>query len=182
MTCTNKYAHSINEYGTVWKRSAAAEEHDHEISMPILPRDTCVDPFISPLATREIEAYARKHAGHFRRQTTVDLTQGYTTTDAFGSDGDDTAHAALANYDYPHFFQAQGGFPSNGSVPETVDLVFIDFIASNIIEYLATEGTNYTEADVQVYIDENFSTNTYLPLFVQTSELFQQNKDNCTIY
>lgn len=63
-----------------------------------------------------------------------------------------------------------------------MDLIFIDFIASNIIEYLAAVGSNYSEADVLVYVDENFSTNTYLPLFVQTSELFQQNLDNCTTF
>lgn len=176
-------SHSINEFGTVWKRSSSTPD--------LLSRDACVDPFLSPLATRDIAAYAHQHAGHFRRQTTADvlLTQGYVTTDAFGSDGDDTAHAALPSYTYPHFFQALGGFPEaeeegggGDGVPETVDLIFIDFIASNIIEYLAAVGSNYSEADVLVYVDENFSTNTYLPLFVQMSELFQQNLDNCTIF
>lgn len=151
-----------------------------------LPRapEACLDPFLSPLATRDIEAYAHAHAGHARRQTTTDaLTEGYVTTDAFGTDGDDTAHEALPSYDYPHFFQAVGGFPEdNSTLPETVDLIFIDYIASSVLKYLASVGTNYSEADVTYYIDENFSTQTYLPLYAQTSELFQQNLDNCTIY
>lgn len=148
----------------------------------MLPRDACVDPFVSPLATRDIESYAREHAGHFRRQTTAELTEGYITTDAFGTDGDDTAHTAIPQFTYPHFFQALGSFPEDGSDPEAVDLIFIDFIAASILQHLASAGTNYTEADVQVYMNDKFTTKTYLPLFVQSSELFQQNLDNCTIF
>lgn len=144
-----------------------------------MTKDTCVDPFLSPLANIETRDYAHKHAGHTRRQTTVATTQGYTTTDAFGTDGDDTAHSAIAKYDYPHFFQALGGFPEDGSVPDTVDLIFIDYIQPDILDYL---GDAYTADDVSYYIDETFSTQTYLPLYVQSSEAFQQNVDNCTIY
>lgn len=152
--------------------------------MPIDPRDTCTDPFISPLASVETRDYAHKHAGHTRRQTT-DLTQGYVTTDAFGTDGDDTAHTAIPDYDYPHYFQAFGGFPaadsgnSSSGLPDVVDLIFIDYIQSDILDYL---GSGYSEDDVSYYINENFSTRSYLPLYVQSSELFQQNVDNCTIY
>lgn len=169
---TANYSHSINKNGDVWKRSSTE-------TAPLVTRDTCVDPFLSPLASREVADYAHKHAGHTRRQTTVATTQGYTTTDAFGTDGDDTAHSAIAKYDYPHFFQALGGFPEDGSVPDTVDLIFIDYIQPDILDYL---GDAYSADDVSYYIDESFSTRTYLPLYVQSSESFQQNVDNCTIY
>lgn len=106
-------------------------------------------------------------------------TQGYTTTDAFGADGDDTAHSAIPSYDYPHFFQSLGGFPSDGSTPDTVDLIFIDYIQPDILAYL---GSAYSADDVAYYIDETFSTRTYLPLYVQSSEAFQKDLDNCTIY
>lgn len=162
---------SINENGEVWKRSSLA-------SMPLPAGDSCVDPFVSPLANIEVRDYAHKHAGHARRQTT-DLTQGYVTTDDFGADGDDTAHTAIPEYDYPNFFQALGAFPGNGSVPDVVDLIFIDYIQSDILDYL---GDGYSEDDVSYYISENFSTRSYLPLYVQSSELFQQGLDNCTIY
>lgn len=155
----------------MYKRSTFA-------TMPLTAHDTCIDPFLSPLSTVEIRDYAHKHAGHTRRQTTQ-LTQGYVTTDDFGTDGDDTAHTAIPDYDYPNFFQALGGFPENGSLPDVVDLVFIDYIEADIIEYL---GSGYSEADISYYISENFSTRSYLPLFVQSSELFQQNLNNCTIY
>lgn len=152
------------------------------------PRDTCVDPFVAPLASREIASYARAHGGHTRRQTTttVTLTQGYVTTDAFGTDGDDTAREPLGDYDYPHFFQALGGFPADGSLPDVVDLIFTDYIQPSVLQYLATvtkpDGTAYGEADVAFYIDETFSTRMYLPLYVQTAPEFQANADNCTIY
>lgn len=64
-----------------------------------------------------------------------------------------------------------------------VDLIFIDYIATDLLEYFATlSDVSYSEADITYYINENFSTQTYLPLFVQQSPLFQQNLDNCTIY
>lgn len=144
--------------------------------MPVTFRDACVDPFApKPLDTGSVDL---AHA-HARRQATFDLTQGYLTTDAFGADGDDTAHTAVPDYDYPYFFQALGGFPANGSLPGVVDLIFIDYIESDILDYL---GGGYSEDDVSYYINENFSTRSYLPLYVQSSELFQQNLDNCTIY
>lgn len=169
----SNYARSINKNGDVWKRSSTE-------TTPLVTRDTCVDPFLSPLASREVADYAHKHAGHTRRQaTTVVTTQGYTTTDAFGTDGDDTAHSAIAKYDYPHFFQALGGFPEDGGVPDAVDLIFIDYIQPDILDYL---GDAYSAGDVSYYIDESFSTRTYLPLYVQSSEAFQKDLDNCTIY
>jgi hypothetical protein len=64
-------------------------------------------------------------------------------------------------------------------LPDVVDLIFIDYIQPDILAYL---GSAYSEADISYYIDETFSTRTYLPLYVQASEAFQQDKDNCTIY
>lgn len=164
---------SINKNGDVWKRTSAG------VTASLSPQDTCVDPFVSSLSNIETRDYAHQHAGHTRRQTTAVTTQGYTTTDAFGTDGDDTAHTAIPDYDYPHFFQALGGFPENGTLPDVVDLIFIDYIQPDILAYL---GDAYSEADISYYIDETFSTRTYLPLYVQASEAFQQDKDNCTIY
>ena len=166
-------SYSINKNGDVWKRSSTGN------SAPLPPQDTCIDPFVSPLADVEAREDAHQHAGHTRRQTTTVTTQGYTTTDAFGSDGDDTAHNAIAKYDYPHFFQALGGFPEDGGLPDVVDLIFIDYIQPDVLAYL---GDAYSAANVSYYIDETFSTRTYLPLYVQSSEVFQRDLDNCTIY
>lgn len=146
-----------------------------------MPRDTCVDPFTSPLAYRDVSS----GGAYARRQTTVDLTQGHTTTDDFGTDGDDTAHTAVETFTYPHFFQGLGGFPADGSAPDVVDLIFTEYIESDILGYFSFVGGDaaaYTSANISYYVDQNFSTQTYLPLFVQSSEMFQQNLDDCTIY
>lgn len=69
-----------------------------------------------------------------------------------------------------------------------MDLIFIDYIAVDILDYLATldsevlGGKTYSEADVEYYIDDTFSTQTYLPKYVSMAAEFQQNLDNCTIY
>lgn len=170
----------MNAHGTVYKRSTTTTTTTHTHAE--IPGDTCVDPFLAPLASRDIAAYAHTHGGHQRRQS-VELTPGHTTTDAFGTDGDDTAHTAIASYTYPHFFQGVGNFPANGSLPDVVDLIFVNYISPSVLQYLATvPNVSYSNADISYYINENFSTQTYLPLFVQQSPLFQQNLDNCTIY
>lgn len=168
----------INNYGTVWKRASSTAD----IS-PLSPEDKCVDPFLSPLSNVETMDYAHKHAGHTRRQTTAAVsTQGYTTTDAFGTDGDDTAHSAIPHYSYPHFFQSLAGFPEDGTLPDVVDLIFIDFIQPDILDYFQSVGAAYSEADISYYIDETFSTRTYLPLYVQSSPAFQTSQADCSIY
>ncbi|PWY64522.1 hypothetical protein BO70DRAFT_366958 [Aspergillus heteromorphus CBS 117.55] len=54
------------------------------------------------------------------------LFPGYTTTDDGGKDGDDTVHSPITYYSVPSCIQA---LASNSSgTPETVDLVYIDFI------------------------------------------------------
>jgi hypothetical protein len=115
-----KYSHgrnSLNADAAVSKRGVG--------SMQILPRssvlDSCIDPFLAPrseILTRD------GHAGHARRQ--IVETQGYTTTDDFGTDGDDTVHSTIPSYSYPDFFQGTAAFPSDGSDPDVVDLIFID--------------------------------------------------------
>ncbi|KAL4972444.1 Metallo-dependent phosphatase-like protein [Aspergillus desertorum] len=52
---------------------------------------------------------------------------GYTTADDLGADGDDTVHSKIDFYQVPNCI---GALISNGgsAVPETVDLVYIDFI------------------------------------------------------
>ncbi|RDW83989.1 uncharacterized protein DSM5745_04315 [Aspergillus mulundensis] len=56
-----------------------------------------------------------------------DTIPGYTTTDDLGTDGDDTIHSVIDFYDVPNCIGALA--PHAGSaVPETVDLVYIDFI------------------------------------------------------
>ena len=84
-----------------------------------------------------------------------DLLPGYTTTDDAGSDGDDTIHAPIKFYSVPNCLESRIGFPQTsreGSEPESVDLVYVDFIERYIVLALQFLGTDYSTADTGVYM------------------------------
>lgn len=80
------------------------------------------------------------------------LTEGYTTKDDIGNDGDDTVHMPINFYVVPNCVQAEVGFPTDGE-PETVDLVFLDFITPWVLMALKLLGGEYSQQDVQPYIE-----------------------------
>ena len=107
------------------------------------------------------------------------LTPGYTTHDDAGDDGDDTIHSPLSFYRVPNCIEARIGLsttlptpplpspsvlppllpkdeePSN---PETVDLVYLEFIQPWILLALRFLGTTYGEGDTEAYMEsENFT-------------------------
>ena len=100
-------------------------------------------------------------------------------TDDFGTDGDDTIHSKIADYPQPNDLQANASFPSDGSEPETVDLIFLDFIASYVIPALNSVGASYTTADVSYYLPKTFTTNSYLPAYAKIA--WQANVPNCPV-
>lgn len=118
---------------------------------------TCVDPTVG-LARRDGHDHGM---GAVRRQ--VQETSGYTTSDDFGTDGDDTEHVAIPSYTIPNYFGAEANFPESGT-PETVDVVFFDFIESYILSYL---GDAYDDSMVTYYISENFTAQDYLLPYVE---------------
>lgn len=100
--------------------------------------------------------------------------------DDFGTDGDDTPHSIIPNFPMPNDVQANASFPMDGSDPETVDLIFLDFIAKKyVIPALQSLGGNYTEADIEEYLPTNFTTNSYLPEFAKLA--WQKGVPNCTL-
>ncbi|ORY69519.1 Metallo-dependent phosphatase-like protein [Pseudomassariella vexata] len=142
-------------------------------------RDICVDPLTTGfmgLEVRDEDGHVHAHSEVTRRQV-VDLTPGYTTTDDFGTDGDDTAHSEIPYYEIPDFFQGEGGFGEDGCT-DVVDLVFVDFIESDVLAIL---GSGYSDSDVDYYVSANFTTQDYLAEFVKASDLFQAGLPNCTI-
>ena len=150
---------------------------------PLTARDTdvCLNP---PVIHPEHDLHSRSNSEHLsgviRRQDTG-LTPGYTTTDDFGSDGDDTPHSSIPYYDQPDDLQANASFPTDGSDPSTVDLIFLDFIASDVLDALSQIGANYTEADVSYYLPITFTTNSYLPIYAKTAPAWQKNVPNCPV-
>jgi 2',3'-cyclic-nucleotide 2'-phosphodiesterase (5'-nucleotidase family) len=104
------------------------------------------------------------------------LAPGYTTTDDFGTDGDDTVHSAIPFYSIPGNIQAQS---FTGPDPANVDVVFLDYIARDVLAALKQVGATYTTADVQQYLDPSFDTNTYIPAYAKVA--WQAGVPNCPI-
>ena len=129
----------------------------------------CVDPVVG-LARRDGHSHGM---GTVRRQ--VQETSGYTTSDDFGTDGDDTEHLAIPNYEIPNYFGVNANFPESGT-PETVDVVFFDFIESYILSYL---GSAYNANMVTYYISENFTSQDYLLPYVEKN--WATNLDSCPL-
>jgi hypothetical protein len=84
------------------------------------------------------------------------LTEGYTTRDDIGDDGDDTVHAPVNFYVVPNCIQAEVDLPEDGE-PETVDLVFLDFITPWVLMALKLVGGEYSDKDVQLYVEGSFT-------------------------
>lgn len=165
--------------GNFYKREASSDAHASEDlnarslgfnSMNTLGQaESCVDPEITYDALTK-----RSYPGGriVRRQSAP--TAGYTTTDDFGSTGDDTAHTAVPYYSIPNYFQANASFPANGSLPANVDLIYLDYFASNVVTYLNGLGANYSYTrDNQYYVDESFTTQDYLPAYAKIAPDWQ---------
>ncbi|KAI6100584.1 Metallo-dependent phosphatase-like protein [Pisolithus sp. B1] len=78
------------------------------------------------------------------------LTLGYVTTDSCPDAGDDTLHIAVPYYSSPNYI---GSATPNVTDDTPIDLVFIDFIASDVIEILNTlqNAKNYSDSDASLY-------------------------------
>lgn len=170
--------------GAYEKRSLAAPETQElstrDFDFTPLTGDDCVDASTyahkSSLRRRDQHQSMTRGLQSLQKRT---VTPGYVTKDDFGTDGDDTIHDAIPFYSQPNDFQANASFPTNGSLPATVDLIFLDFIASDVISALAQAGANYTEADVEQYLPPAFDTNAYLPAYAKIA--WQANVPNCPV-
>lgn len=164
------------------KRDLWASEMN--IVNPFNGDDGCVDPtkyrpssssHLPPYPHLENNRQTLRPRSITRRQSPTPLedTPGYTTTDDFGTDGDDTPHSRIPRFPLPNDVQANASFPTDGSDPETVDLVFIDFIASRFVlpavNSLGGRGmnSNYTMNDVSLYMPDDFTTQDYLPEYAR---------------
>ncbi|KAL8730216.1 MAG: hypothetical protein Q9166_004193 [cf. Caloplaca sp. 2 TL-2023] len=171
--------------GPFQKRSTDPESRDLEtrdfsFNTPLIPTDACTAP----------DDKAKRSRSHLRRRTVPltrnpiqrrapALTPGYVTTDDFGTNGDDTPHSAIPFFRQPNDVQANASFPTTG-LPETVDLVFLDFIGANyVIPALTRAGANYTKEDISYYVDKEFTTNSYLPAYAK--KYWQANVPNCPV-
>ncbi|KAF6804194.1 ser thr protein phosphatase [Colletotrichum musicola] len=139
--------------------------------------DSCIDP---PVTNDHFAKRSYVGGRVVRRQA---VTPGYTTTDDFGTDGDDTIHTEIPFYDYPNFFQANGSFPADGALSDEdkVDLIFLDYVAASVVAVLRSLGANYTSEDVSYYLPKTFTTNSYLPEYAKNSAAWQADMPNCPV-
>ncbi|KAH8724465.1 Metallo-dependent phosphatase-like protein [Phaeosphaeriaceae sp. PMI808] len=165
--------------GPFQKRKRALNTADFQLEQLVMDRDTCIDP---PL-THQYNGLTRrsKQSGRLIHRQSTNPTPGYTTIDDFGTDGDDTAHSKISNYPQPNDLQANASFPINGSMPKTVDLVFLDFITKYIVNALNAPdvGGNFSLNQVSYYMDKSFTTNSYLPAYAKLA--WQDNVPSCPV-
>lgn len=110
-------------------------------------------------AAQEDDARLELRGLHHANAPTDDdapLTGGYTTKDDLGTDGDDTVHEPLQFYKVPNCIQSEIALPEDGN-PETVDVVFIDFVQPWIIPALKFSGGDYSDDDVETYMEGTFT-------------------------
>ena len=90
-----------------------------------------------------------------------ELTPGYTTRDAAGSDGDDTIHSAIQFYKVPNIIESRLAFPASSEDaedPDTVDVVYNEFLQKYILLALKFLGTDYDDASTAPYIEDKSMT------------------------
>ncbi|KAI8939145.1 hypothetical protein NX059_004979 [Plenodomus lindquistii] len=165
--------------GPFQKKKRDLTTADFAFSPVLADRDSCIDPPLTHHFTG-MQRRSKQADRLIRRQSTAP-TPGYTTTDDFGTDGDDTIHSRIPNFPQPNDLQANASFPLNGSAPATVDLVFLDFIASYIVSALNQPdvGGAFSLSQVQYYMDKKFTTNSYLPAYAKIA--WQANVPNCPV-
>jgi 2',3'-cyclic-nucleotide 2'-phosphodiesterase (5'-nucleotidase family) len=80
---------------------------------------------------------------------------GYTTHDDAGSDGDDTAHQPIVFYNVPNCVASNIGFDASddGDKPETLDLVYNEFIQDWVLLALRYLGINYGEENTRTALE-----------------------------
>ena len=114
----------------------------------------------------ETDARVHVHESSLFRRAAPQLSPGYTTSDDFGTNGDDTPHSRIPDYSsqLPTYFQANASITA-GSPPSTVDLVFIDYITADVLDALKGFNVTRTESDSKFYVTPQFTTQDYLPIY-----------------
>ncbi|KAI6043485.1 Metallo-dependent phosphatase-like protein [Pisolithus marmoratus] len=97
-----------------------------------------------------LEEMSRRAGSGRRAEMAGNPTLGYVTADSCPGVGDDTLHTAVPYYSSPDYI---GSATPNVTDDTPIDLVFIDFIMSDIIDILNTlqSTKNYTDSDALLY-------------------------------
>ncbi|KAL2863108.1 Metallo-dependent phosphatase-like protein [Aspergillus lucknowensis] len=98
----------------------------------------------------------------------LEVVPGYTTIDDLGADGDDTLHSPVDFYQVPNCIDSLI-LGNESAAPETVDLVYVDFIEPYI-----TLAARYARLSVDVPRESDI----YMPSTSLTDLIVQWVKDN----
>lgn len=116
----------------------------------------------------------------FHQHFSTSLGSKWFVADDFGTDGDDTPHSPIPKYPQPNDVQANASFPTDGTLPKTVDFIFFDFLTTKyVLPVLQRLGANYTIDDVQDYLPRTFTSSDYLPAYAKLK--WQKNVPNCPV-
>lgn len=102
----------------------------------------------------------------FHMASETKLSKGYVTYDDFGNDGDDTMHKPVINYPITNVVES---IQFKDQEQSDVDLVFYDFLTSNIVEALEYLTKKDFSADVQHY--SGVYLNELLSEFIKTNDV-----------
>jgi hypothetical protein len=123
------------------------EEHTEAIVTPA-PTPVAADAADAPLPTCTFDLDKGEYI--CPKVPGTELFPGYTTKDDAGSDGDDTVHSEIQFYSVPNCIQAAIGFSDDDDhAPETVDLIYNEFIQKWILLALEYTGQKYTSDDTK---------------------------------
>ena len=140
----------LNSGGTIF--TAAGQD----TNFLTIPQQMFTDASTAPQGDEARLELRGLHSANVPMDDDTALTGGYTTKDDLGTDGDDTVHEPLQFHRVPNCIQSEIAFPEDGD-PDTVDVVFIDFIQPWVIPALKFSGGDYSDDDVETYMDGTFT-------------------------
>jgi 2',3'-cyclic-nucleotide 2'-phosphodiesterase (5'-nucleotidase family) len=107
------------------------------------------------------------------------VASGYTTTDDFGLDGDDTQHSPIQRHEPLPYVQGNVTIrDSAGKLPEFYDVVYIQHLEKKVLAALKCldKGHTYQPDD---YVGKAINTNSLLELYA--SQYWNQTAETCAV-
>ena len=138
-----------------------------QVPQPLRAKEPVSLEQIEPLVGHTEFTFNDRHSDSHQVPLAIDdskvspLTPGYTTSDDAGNDGDDTLHSKIKFYRVPNCIESRINFPQSSNSlnsdkaddPDTVDLLYGDFIENFILLALKFLGTDYSLDDTKAYAD-----------------------------
>lgn len=96
---------------------------------------------------------------------TVSIVPGYTTTDDYGTDGDDTVHSRIDDITESLVDYIGTPFPANPKPNDLYDLVYLDFFEQTVVRFV--KELKSSTPPTGVYRNDGVDINKMYPEFVK---------------